>query len=97
MPLNTLTMGSYLYELYTYGLISPNRRLEYPGGTGSNPVKKKKKRKYFFLDFFKFIALVSFSLFVVFVLNITINTFKPYTYCQSSYKQRSWADYFEMV
>ena len=24
MPLNTLTMGSYLYELYTYGLISPN-------------------------------------------------------------------------
>ena len=74
MPLNTLTMGSYLYELYTYGLISPNssgviwaylgylvilpnqtntfRRLEYPGGTGSNPVKKKKKENIFFLDFF---------------------------------------------
>ena len=62
MPLNTLTMGSYLYELFTYGLISPNssgvkwlsgtfRRLEYPGGTGSDPVKKKKKENIFFRFF----------------------------------------------
>ena len=50
------------------------RRLEYPGGAGSNPVKMKKKRKYYFIDLFlKFIALVSISLVVVFVLNITIN------------------------
>ena len=44
------------------------RVLEYPDGTGSNPVKKKK-------IYFLFIALLSISFVVAYVLNITINIF----------------------
>ena len=42
--------------------------------TGSNPVKKKKKKIFFLKIFFKFIALVSISLVVVFVLT-SLSTF----------------------
>ena len=50
------------------------RILEYPDGTGSNPVKKKNKENIFY-RFFLFIALLSISFVAVSVLNITINNF----------------------
>ena len=46
--------------------------LEYPDGTGSNPVKRKKK-KIIFLYFFYSLLYFPFLL-LLYLLNITINT-----------------------
>ena len=50
------------------------KMLEYPDGTGSNPCETEKKENNIFI-YFLFIALLSISFVVVYVLNITINIF----------------------
>ena len=51
------------------------RILEFPDGTGSNPVKKKNKENDIFIDLFIHCFTFQFFVFAVSVLNITINNF----------------------
>ena len=73
---------------YAYGV------LEYPDGTGSNPVKRKKK-KIIFLYFFYSLLYFPFLLLLC-LLNITINILVIYLWSIIIH-QCSWTSCFEMV